>query len=80
MSYGFHPCPADVKIFVLHRSLPVKGVDTDMTLIVALHVDDLLIAASHTEIHAAFIKDCPYRLKDLGPARRIFGADISHKI
>jgi len=70
--YGCRPCPTDVKVFVLQKRIN----ETDMLLIICLHVDDLLTAHSHADIRERFMADCPYRIKELGRARRIFGGDV----
>ena len=51
-----------------------------MMLIVGLHVDDLLMGHSHPEIRATFLAECPYKVKDLGAARRIVGGDVQQDV
>jgi len=76
VGYGCAVCPSDSKVLVLVRE--VNG--TQMLLIICLHVDDLLMAHSHEAIRTAFMSDCPYKIKDLGRARRIVGGDIDQDL
>jgi hypothetical protein len=76
ISYGATACYSDVKVFVLVRDVLVAGETTRALLIITLHVDDLLMAHSHVELREQFMRDNPYRIKDLGPVSSIIGADI----
>ena len=76
MGYGCVVCPSDSKVLVLVQEL--RG--TRMLLIICLHVDDLLMAHSHEEIRTSFMRDNPFKIKDLGRARRIVGGDIDQNI
>ena len=73
VTYGFVACCSDRKVFILHR-------DGDV-LIVTLHVDDLLMACSGDGgLRDDFMRQNPYRIKDLGAARRIIGGNIAQDV
>ena len=76
ISYGATACYSDVKVFVLVRDVLVAGKNVRALLIITLHVDDLLMAHSHVELREQFMRDNPYRIKDLGAVTSIIGADI----
>ena len=75
-SYGATACYSDVKVFVLVRDIHIAGELTRAVLIITLHVDDLLMAHSHVELRQQFLRDNPYKIKDLGAVSNIIGADI----
>eukprot|EP00966_Prymnesium_polylepis_P261688 6045249-Prymnesium_polylepis.1 len=76
VGYGFVECPADAKCFALVR---FDG-DTPIVLIIGLHVDDLLMACSFEPLRAKFLAECPYKIKDLGPAKRLLGGDVDQDL
>jgi hypothetical protein len=45
-----------------------------------LHVDDLLMAHSHVQLREQFMRDNPYKIKDLGAVSNIIGADIQQNL
>jgi hypothetical protein len=45
-----------------------------------LHVDDLLMAHSHVQLREQFMRDNPYKIKDLGAVSSIIGADIHQNL
>jgi hypothetical protein len=76
VSYGAVACYSDPKVFVLVRDFEIAGTLTRAVLIITLHVDDLLMAHSHVQLREQFMRDNPYKIKDLGAVSNIIGADI----
>ena len=80
VSYGAVACYSDPKVFVLVRDFEIAGTLTRAVLIITLHVDDLLMAHSHVQLREQFMRDNPYKIKDLGAVSNIIGADIRQNI
>ena len=74
VSYGAVACYSDPKVFVLVRDFDIAGTFTRAILIITLHVDDLLMAHSHVQLREQFMRDNPYKIKDLGAVSNIIGA------
>jgi hypothetical protein len=80
VSYGAVACYSDPKVFVLVRDFDIAGTSTRAVLIITLHVDDLLMAHSHIQLRDQFMRDNPYKIKDLGAVSSIIGADIHQNL
>ena len=62
------------------RDFDIAGTFTRAILIITLHVDDLLMAHSHVQLREQFMRDNPYKIKDLGAVSNIIGADIHQNL
>lgn len=80
VSYGAVACYSDPKVFVLVRDFDIAGTSTRAVLNITLHVNDLLMAHSHVQLRDQFMRDNPYKIKDLGAVSSIIGADIHQNL
>ena len=62
------------------RDFDIAGTFTRAILIITLHVDDLLMVHSHVQLREQFMRDNPYKIKDLGAVSNIIGADIHQNL